>query len=65
MLSKLPSNLIMYNSQKVIVTIMIGFVTWPPFLPQLFSKRWPSDRANHSCDNNLLTVVQNQNRRKF
>jgi len=19
-------------------------------------KRWPSDKANHSCDNNLLTV---------
>ena len=21
---------------------------------------WPSDKANHSCDNNLFTVVQDQ-----
>jgi len=23
-------------------------------------KRWPSDKANHSCDNSLLIVVHNQ-----
>jgi len=66
-LAKLPSNLIMYNSLKVIVTTMISFVivTWQPFLPQWLAiqlkvAKW---RANHSCDNNLLTVVNNQIRK--
>jgi len=37
---------------------MIGFVTWPHFTEQsLWQKRWPSDKANHSCDDNLLTIV--------
>ena len=30
-----------YNSLQGIFTIMIGFVTWPPFCI-----RWPSDKAN-------------------
>jgi len=34
-LSKLFSDLIMYNSLKVIITTMIGFVTWPPFTQEL------------------------------
>ena len=31
-------------------TTMIGFVTWPPYK----TKRWPSDKANHSCKNTQL-----------
>jgi len=31
----------------------------------LWQKRWPSDKANHSCDNKYLTVVHNQIRRSF
>ena len=30
---------------------MIGFVTWPP------RKKWPSDKANHTCYK-LLYVIQ-------
>ena len=34
---------------------MIGFVTWPTFCSSiLFIKRWPSDKANHSC---VLAVI--------
>jgi len=38
---------------------MIGFVTWPFFATKIsYSlKGWPSDKANHSCVNNLLTVA--------
>ena len=33
---------------------MIGFVTWPPFfIPINYYKRWPSDKANHTCENML------------
>ena len=28
---------------------MIGFVTWPPY-DNDGTKRWPSDKANHSCE---------------
>ena len=35
-----------------IFTSMIGFVTWPPFfIPINYYKRWPSDKANHTCEN--------------
>ena len=37
-----------------IFTSMIGFVTWPPFIIVYRSeKRWPSDKANHTCENML------------
>ena len=30
------------------------FVTWPPFIIVYRSeKRWPSDKANHTCENML------------
>ena len=33
---------------------MIGFVTWPPFFITInYYKRWPSDKANHTCENML------------
>ena len=32
---------------------MIGFVTWPP----LYEKRWPSDKANHTCENICYNIV--------
>ena len=35
---------------------MIGFVTWPPFLDQNYYKgAWPSDKANHTCENMLVS----------
>ena len=34
---------------------MIGFVTWPPFVLSSFI-RWPSDKANHSCENALYVI---------
>ena len=40
---------------------MIGFVTWPPLLIMMVWKRWPSDKANHNCENmlyKLLYVIQ-------
>ena len=48
-----------YNSLQGIFTTMIGFVTWPPFVPTSFI-RWPSDKANHSCEKpcKLLYVIQ-------
>ena len=45
-----------YNSLQGIFTTMIGFVTWPPFCTIIFI-RWPSDKANHSCENALQTIV--------
>ena len=44
-----------YNSLQGTFTTMIGFVTWPPFCT-----RWPSDKANHSCESalKLLYVIQ-------
>ena len=36
---------------------MIGFVTWPPYIKDDGTKRWPSDKANHSCGNALHTVL--------
>ena len=48
-----------YNSLQGIFTTMIGFVTWPLYKS---TKRWPSDRANHSCENDmpckLLYIIQ-------
>ena len=35
-------------------TSMIGFVTWSPFfIPINYYKRWPSDKADHTCENML------------
>ena len=43
-----------YNSLQGIFTTMIGFVTWPPYkIKDDSAKRWPSDKANHSCENSL------------
>ena len=42
-----------YNSLQGIFTTMIGFVTWPPYIEDDSTKRWPSDKANHSCENAL------------
>ena len=41
-----------YNSLQGIFTTMIGFVTWPPYKDN-GTKRWPSDKANHSYENAL------------
>ena len=41
-----------------ILTTIIGFVTWPPFiLSNDDAKRWPSDKANHICENTLEMIV--------
>ena len=33
---------------------MIDFVTWPPLqINKGGTKRWPSDKVNHSCENAL------------
>ena len=41
-------------AKKNIFTSMIGFVTWPPFIiVYRYEKRWPSDKANHTCENML------------
>ena len=33
---------------------MIGFVAWPPFIiVYRYEKRWPSDKANYTCENML------------
>ena len=43
-----------YNSLQGIFTTMIGFVTWPRLvIKDDGTKRWPSDKANHSCENAL------------
>ena len=31
-------------------TTMIDFVTWPPLQINDGTKRWPSDKVNHSCE---------------
>ena len=37
---------------------MIGFVTWPPLaIMRLAQKRWPSDKANHTCETCYKTIV--------
>ena len=37
---------------------MIDFVTWPPFIIiYRHEKRWPSDKANHTCKDMLLYCV--------
>ena len=43
-------------SLQGIFTTMIGFVTWSPSVLSFFI-RWPSDKANHSCEN-FLYVIQ-------
>ena len=50
---KLTSIIIPFTEMQDIFITMISFVTWPPF----FTKRWPSDKANHSCESVLLTIV--------
>ena len=36
---------------------MIGFVTRPPFfVPINYYKRWPSDKANYTCEN-IRTII--------
>jgi len=69
MLPKLTSNSITHNTgKKVILTIkvilatMIGFVIWSPFFTLMIIqyKRWPSDKANHSFENNYQTIICNQ-----
>ena len=42
-----------YNSLQGTFTTMIGFVTWPPYKKDDGTKRWPSDKANHSCESAL------------
>ena len=43
-------------------TTMIGFITWPPFctIRTIFYKRWPSDKANCTCEMlcKLLYIIQ-------
>ena len=48
---KNPFTLMTHNSSQGIFTTMIGFVTWAP------TKRWPSNKANHGCENTLWTIV--------
>ena len=55
-----------YNSLQGIFTTMIGFVTWPPYnIKDDSTKRcmWPSDKANHSCENALETIVCHSSKR--
>ena len=42
---------------------MIGFVTWPPYIKDDGTKRWPSDKANHSYEIALLTIVCRSSKR--
>ena len=44
----LQSTWMAYSSLQGIFTTMIGIVTWPPY-----DNVWPSDNANHSCENTL------------
>ena len=46
------------GSIQGIFTSMVGFVTWPPLyiVKMMVQKRWPSDKANHTCENTLYTT---------
>ena len=46
-----------YNSVSQVR--MTGFVTWPPLdiYNNFGTKKWPSDKASHTCDNMLYTIV--------
>ena len=47
---------------------MIGFVTWPPLLTMV-QKRWPGDKANHTCEKYVINycsyVIQERSLKDF